>query len=118
MGYNTDFDGEFEFNKKLDLETYIYLKDFAEADHRDDKDVPGIWCQWEPTKDGLHLRAEGEKFYNYTEWLNYLIEKVFIPKDYVLNGEVNWYGDDHGDAGLIMVKDNVVTVKQGKMVYD
>ena len=59
----------------------------------------------------------GEKFYYYIEWLKYLIDKFFQPWGVILNGEIEWTGEDRDDLGKIVVKDNVVNGKQGKIVY-
>jgi predicted phosphohydrolase len=56
----------------------------------------------------------GEKFYNYTEWLVYLINKVLAPNGYVLNGVVEWSGEETGDVGEITVEDNKVFVQEWK----
>jgi hypothetical protein len=46
---------------------------------------PGLWCQW-VVNDYNYLEWDGgEKFYNYTEWLDYLIEHFFEPWGYTLN---------------------------------
>ena len=50
----------------------------------------------------------GEKFYSYTEWLEYLIENFFERWGYILNGEVEFQGEDKSDKGIIVVKNNVV----------
>lgn len=73
---------------------------------------PGLWCQWEVNDSGDYLEWDGgEKFYNYVEWMEYLIEKVFAPSGHVLNGEIEWQGEDRDDAGIIVVEDNKVTIK-------
>lgn len=83
------------------------------------KTQPGLWCQWVPTDDGWGLEWDGgEKFYNFVEWLEYLIEKVLEPKGYVVNGTVDWYGEDRGDMGKIIVTDNKVTTQLGKITYE
>lgn len=75
------------------------------------KTQPGLWCQWVPTEDGLELEWDGgEKFYNYSEWLFYLINKIIAPNGYVLNGEVEWSGEEVGDNGTIVVDDNKIFV--------
>ena len=52
------------------------------------KTQPGLWCQWVPTEDRLNIeRDEGEKFYNYVEWITYLIKAILAPRGYLLNGE-------------------------------
>lgn len=80
---------------------------------------PGLWCQWVPTDDGEALIWDGnEKFYNYVEWLEYLIDKILKPRGYTLNGECEWQGEDSSDFGKIIVDNNVVVTKLGHKVYD
>ncbi len=70
---------------------------------------PGLWCQWVPTEDGSSLVWDGgEKFYFYTEWLEYMIKNFFIPWGYVLNGAVKYAGEDSSDRGRIDVKNNKI----------
>ena len=76
---------------------------------------PGLWCQWTPTQDGMGIEWDGnEKFYNYTEWLVYLITKILEPNGYVLNGVVQWQGENIGDVGEIFVEDNKVFTQEWK----
>ena len=113
-------------------EFYIDGSGFLGQDRDDDiidynrppKTQPGLWCQWVPTWDGRGIEWDGgEKFYNYVEWLEYLIDKVFpwILKEgdepLVLNGEIEWYGEDREDVGKIVVKDNKVITQEGRVVY-
>jgi len=80
---------------------------------------PGSWCQWVPTNDLTGIEWDGgEKFYEYVEWLTYLIENFLKPWGRVLSGEVEWEGEDRYDRGKIVVKDNVVTSKEAHVVYD
>jgi hypothetical protein len=82
------------------------------------KTQPGLWCQWRPTDDGMGIEWDGgEKFYEYVAWIEYLIDKVLGPRGYVLNGEVEWEGEESGDLGKISIKDNVVTVFDGIVSY-
>lgn len=79
---------------------------------------PGLWCQWAPTEDGWFIEWDGgEKFYNYVEWLEYLIDRILAPRGYILNGTVDWQGEEREDIGRIIVKDNVITTQQGYIVY-
>lgn len=71
---------------------------------------PGLWCQWE-IRDGKVVWDNGEKFYHYTEWLEYLITNFFAPEGYVLNGEIRWQGEDMDDNGTILVHDNKITIR-------
>lgn len=77
---------------------------------------PGLWCQWIINDDGNLAWDDGEKFYNYEEWLNYLIERFFAPLGYVLDGEITWQGEASDDFGTIRVVDNVVTMQYGVRV--
>ncbi len=123
MGYTTDFEGRFEFDKVLDLETKNILNQMAEDRHDGqdggDSTGPGAWCQWVPTEDGKGLEWDGnEKFYEYVDWLKHLIKEVIKPRGFVLSGEVTWTGEEHGDFGKIVVKDNEVEVYGGEVTYN
>ena len=72
---------------------------------------PSLWCQWTPSEDGTAIEWDGgEKFYAYSEWLFYIINKILAPNGYTLNGTVVWQGEETGDVGKIHVVNNVVTV--------
>ena len=87
--------------------------------NRPPKTQPSLWCQWELTEDGKYIRWDGgEKFNEYIEWIEYIIEKILDPKGYILNGEVEWFGENYDDRGLIIVKDNVVSVKHARIIYE
>lgn len=76
---------------------------------------PGLWCQWTPTPDGNYLEWDGnEKFYHYGEWLLYLINRVLAPRGYILNGQVDWRGEEFYDLGTLIVEDNVLKMKEGE----
>jgi hypothetical protein len=79
---------------------------------------PGLWCQWVPSEDGASIEWDGgEKFYNYVEWIEYLIEHFLEPWGYKLNGEVEWQGEDGGDFGEIAIEDNIVRELSGFKTY-
>ena len=74
---------------------------------------PGLWCQWNPSEDGTEIAWDGsEKFYNYIEWIQYLIATFLAPWGYKVNGEVVWQGEDTGDVGVIEIVDNEVYVHE------
>lgn len=82
--------------------------------NRPAKTQPGLWCQWIVSEDGERLEWDGnEKFYDYEEWLRYLIDNFFTPLGYVLNGDVRWQGEDYDDFGTISVVDNEVYMEEG-----
>jgi hypothetical protein len=72
---------------------------------------PGLWCQWIPNEEGTAISWDGaEKFYYFIEWIQYIVENFLNTWDYVLNGEVSWVGEDYEDKGIILIKDNAVTI--------
>lgn len=109
MGYTTYFHGDFDIvelatgdPKLLDRYLHLELNLLNERDHRDDDDVPGIWCQWVPTQGGSRLAwDEGEKFYDYLEWLTWIVEHKLSPNGYGLSGRVYWDGEHPYDRGMI-----------------
>ena len=79
---------------------------------------PGLWCQWVIGGNNDELVwDEGEKFYNYIDWLYYLIENFFDPLGYELTGDITWEGEDSDDCGTIHVVNNIVEIKNGIHVY-
>jgi hypothetical protein len=71
---------------------------------------PGLWLQWVVNADRTEVQWDGgEKFYNYVEWLEYVIEHFLTRWGYVLNGEVRWQGEDPDDVGVLVVEDNTVS---------
>jgi hypothetical protein len=72
-----------------------------------------------PNEEGTAIEWDGgEKFYYYIEWITYLIDNFIGPWGYVLNGTVQWYGEDRDDIGMIIIKDNTVSVKTAKLFWD
>lgn len=76
---------------------------------------PGLWCQWEVGEDSVLRHNEGEKFYNYVEWLEYLIEHFFSRWGYRLTGTITWQGEESDDRGSIYVKNNIVEAVEDVM---
>lgn len=73
---------------------------------------PELWCNWTPNDTGTAIEWDGgEKFYGYIPWIKYLIRHFLEPWGYVLNGEVEWWGEEQGDTGTIMIEDNSVTTE-------
>ena len=85
---------------------------------------PGLWCQW-TVSDYIGTGEEwvlewdqGEKFYHYVEWLEYLIKHFLGPWGYKLSGTVYWQGEAHDDMGRIRIEPgNKVVVERGRVVY-
>jgi hypothetical protein len=122
MGYDTSFNGGFTFNKPVTAELIRTINEFSEERHTPGNGIPGYWCQWIIGTDYNRNEAlvwdENEKFYNYVEWLEYLIKNFFEPEGYILNGSVEYQGEESDDFGTIEVKDNVVIQNFGIHVMD
>lgn len=79
---------------------------------------PGLWLQWVPNEAGTAIEWDGgEKFYEYTAWLVYIIKNILEPRGYVLNGIVGWQGEDSGDEGELTVNNNIVASTDEGEVY-
>lgn len=112
---------DFSFNGKLGIDGEYFANPGDDFGQDPDKSIiefntpaktqPGLWCQWIITDDGASLEWDGgEKFYNYIEWLEYLIENFFKPTGNILNGRVSWQGEDEDDNGVITITDNYIDV--------
>ena len=121
LDYNTP-PGQIHHNhSQNDLFAKFQTKDVWQINDKltkEGKCQPGLWCNWELDDTGTELKWNGaEKFYNYIEWLEYLIQHFFTPWNIKLNGKIKWNGEDSNDVGLITVKNNKVTYKEGTIVY-
>jgi hypothetical protein len=169
VGYTTTFEGRVEVTPPLNEAEATYLRDFNESRRMKrtkgpyfvggsgwrgqggDEDVldanhapdgqPGLWCQWVPSEDDAGLEwDQGEKFYDATAWMAYLVEHFLQPSavasldlagsiqqdprfaeftfDHVANGFIEAEGEESGDLWAIKVVDNEVTEVAGKVVYE
>ena len=85
---------------------------------------PGLWCQWEVSKDGTELYWDGgEKFYDYVDWLQYLYNNFFSVWGNNLDGEITWQGQEPDDKGKILCMTlnsgkTHISTKIGRVVYE
>jgi len=78
------------------------------------KGQPGLWCQWRPTANATGIEWDRcSNFYDYVEWLQYLIDHFLKPWGYTLTGTVRWRGEEFDDVGRITVTANAITVTAG-----
>lgn len=64
--------------------------------------TPGYWCQWRPTADARGLEwDQGDKFYDWATWLNFIIENFLTLWGYTLSGAVEWYNGHRSGATVI-----------------
>lgn len=123
MGYHTDFEGHLTIDPPLNgteirlfRDTYL---DHDKSPSRNPDRRPDSYCQWEVSPDWSKLQWDGgEKFYRYDEWLRFLAEKFFARRNHKLNGTIHWNGEQRGDVGRLVVKDNAVDVQCGRIAYD
>lgn len=84
-------------------------------------DVPSLYTYWRleegPEEHYLSGPEDSAKFYEYVEWLTYLLEKFFIPWGYQLTGDVEWRGEDDDDAGQLELVENKLTVCSAQRTY-
>lgn len=115
MGYTTKFVGEFQANKPISI-TLIGLLEKLASEELTASDieelcwptVPDHYFQWEVTKDRKGVQWNGgEKFYDYVEWLQWLID-VLKKKQHgniMLSGQIEYRGEDSRDWGFLKIVD-------------
>ena len=120
MGYTTEFEGSVSISPPLNAHEIAYLRKFVASRRMDrtrgpyfvdgsgpfgqghDGDIrdfnkppagqPGLWCWWEPTKDG----TDSAEFWHFT-------------LDHELNGVIDAQGEDDDDRWRLVVTGNTVT---------
>ena len=121
MGYTTEFEGSFEINGELSDEHDAIIRNFIQTHNNKiwdpkcrkecDPAAPKSACKW-MIQDKCEIFWSGEeKFYDYVEWIEFLIQKFFIPWGYVVSGQVQWKGEEFRDVGEIGIENNIVTVE-------
>lgn len=81
---------------------------------------PGLYCQWRPNADGTQIEwDEGEKFYEYVEWIRYLTDHFLTPWGYSLAGTVYWQGEESDDRGRLVIDSplNRVKIQNAQITY-
>lgn len=73
---------------------------------------PSLWCDWTVTDNGKAIiHNDGEKFYNYDYWMQYIVEHFIVRWGIVANGTILWQGEDMMDRGQLIIDNNKVRVK-------
>ncbi len=116
-------DGDWEkhsFKGKLGNEGEYYVKydnysweegDITVIDEDENpSNQPSFWCNWIINEKGELCWNGHTKFYDYVEWLEYLINNFFQVENLVLNGEVKFEGEEDKDKGKIVIIDNFIEV--------
>jgi len=120
---NIDFgkDGEFYITKTPKYESFAQeYKVSSTIDYNEPPgDCPGLWCNWIPSENGSSIEwNQAEKFYNYTEWLNFIIEKFLIPWGIDISGYVEFQGEDDDDRGFLRIKNNHAYIDKEILIFD
>jgi len=110
MGYTTEFEGEFRLSRPLTVPEYRKLHELANTRHggdtRPDPKFPGYYCQWTVNEDATALVWDGgEKFYEYVDWMNYIIDNFLKPWGVTLSGTIHYQGEAIGDHGNLVIRD-------------
>lgn len=110
MGYTTEFRGTFKTSRPLTEDEIHILKVFNDTRHGGHMnhfaDMPGFWCDWTAVSENEIGWDGGEKFYNYSVWLQYLCNHFFKPRGITLTGRVSFRGEDYDDTGCIDMDDD------------
>jgi hypothetical protein len=123
MGYTTNFKGKFELSKEPTIKVLIAI-DSLEDMGEDRPEGPAPWpdgyCQWQMTRDKMGIEWDGnEKFYDYVDWLQAIIDNILTPAGIALTGEVTYQGESWDDAGVLRVVGcQVVKEETGVVVAD
>lgn len=127
MGYDTNYNGSFELDKELSLSDFNELIELNNTRHEkylntkyedDPRETPSLYCPWTPSENGLFIEFDGlEKPSGEIFWIREIC-KILAAKGYILNGEVEWNGQESGDMGKIKVVNNVVSIKKPRIEWD
>ena len=105
------FDGEFYFDEN-DIETGGQNETCDIVNYNlPPENQPSLWCQWiyNPEENTIEWDLN-EKFYEYEDWIKYLVAFVFEPRGYSLTGKVYWCGERNNDMGKIIIKNNNISI--------
>lgn len=120
MGYTTEFQGEFKLNRGLTHQEWLDMRKLAEYNRAEyviytdtPETIPDSYNQWEPNESGTAIVWNGgEKFYDYVHWLRWIVKHYLRPHGLVIDGEVEWSGEEFDDRGVIVAIDNKITTRK------
>lgn len=114
MGYTTEFIGSLSLSRPLTLSEAKQLLEFNDDPDTIELPHPDSYMQWVPTESLDGIMWDGnEKFYNYTEWMNWLV--LWLGNRGIeAAGELLWRGEETGDVGVLSVAGDRVTAEHGR----
>ncbi len=90
-----------------DVDSYL-KRNGIEDDNNPPESQPSLWCQWIINNKNELVWNGAEKFYEYDNWLEYLIENFFQPEGLILSGRCMYIGERGDDWGYICIDNNKV----------
>lgn len=117
MGYTTKYEGVFRIEPTLSDDTAALYRDTVKRiwareplpESIKHGGMPDSYLQWELTKDNSGLEWDGnEKFYHASDWLQWVIDRILLPRGYRVSGHAIWQGEEIGDVGVLVVKNGTV----------
>tara|TARA_Y100001972_G_C7654795_1_gene329618 strand:+ start:1833 stop:2258 length:426 start_codon:yes stop_codon:yes gene_type:complete len=116
MGYNTDWNGQLNLSRKLtdkeqeEWDTIQNERHDSEYEYGNkNREYPSIWCGFEVNEGDVFEWDTNEKTYMGQEWIRFFVNKVIEwnkEKEIIVEGEMEWRGQDMGDNGKVKVKYN------------
>jgi len=104
MGYRSHFRGTFQLSERPSEETINRVNNYGQ--YNEDYDP------WEIDGNEVGIYGEEIKGYDRLPNLKRLVS-LLDTEGITVNGEVEWEGEEHDDFGIMIVKNNVVYVKEG-----
>jgi len=113
MSYNIEFDGELRLSEPLSEKIFEEIENLNEGYKTIyDNEIPRYGystCPWyidDETK--MLLVCEGGNVRIWEEWLEFIINRILSPNNILVNGEIIWQGEEVGDVGKIIIRDNII----------
>lgn len=116
MGYTTWFTGRFELSRPLTDEErrdYGIMVDMLSRHAATGlAGSPSGYLQWRISSDGCGVEwDQEEKFYDYINWLSWIVMMWFSPRGIALSGTVWYRGESADNIGRITVSHHGITTE-------
>ena len=115
MWYTTSFDWKLLFDKDITVKQakiLNWISDLSQSEKRE-LDMPDWYCQWVVDFDWDWIIWDWwEKFYDYVERLEAIINTYMKPWWINLNWQLRWSWEEVSDTWIITVKNNEIKVQE------
>lgn len=122
MGYDTYHSGDYSLNKEPNeiVKKFFETYDLKNADIENDPNCD-LWSLSRFTEGGSTKwcieREECTRHSEAADGLQFIIDHVLIPNGLVINGVVYWSGEESGDLGKVVVRNNKITIYYAHIIY-